>query len=138
MSTLGLVLRLLLALAVVVGLMWLLARLAARPLGRRGRGAVTVVSRQQIGRGSSLVVIEVPGETLLLGVTEQQVSVLRELDREGVRAALAEPERPARPVEHTGHSDPGVREGPLDGSLLSGATWRRAVQALRDRTVRRR
>ncbi|WP_396045029.1 flagellar biosynthetic protein FliO [Cellulomonas sp. P22] len=34
-------------------------------------------------------------------------------------------------------TDPAAAPGPLDGSVLSPATWRRAVGALQDRTVRR-
>lgn len=67
------------SLAVVIGLLLLLARVAGRPY-RGGSGAVRVVQRQALSRGSAVTVVEIGRRTLVLGVTEQQVQVLAELD----------------------------------------------------------
>lgn len=73
-------LRLIASLAVVVGLMILLARVAGRRM-RGGNGSVVkVLHRQPLTRGSGVAVVEVAGRMLVLGTTEQQVSLLTELD----------------------------------------------------------
>jgi flagellar protein FliO/FliZ len=73
-------LRLIASLAVVVGLMILLARFAGRRMRGTEGSAVRVVHRQALTRGSGVAVVEVAGRLLVLGTTEQQVSLLTELD----------------------------------------------------------
>lgn len=100
----GTLLRLVLSLAAVLTLMVFLARyLSKRQNGggsgigaspRRKRGLLLeVVTRQGLSRGSSLAVVRVSGQLLLLGVTESTVSVLRELDdvEELAPEAIGEP-----------------------------------------------
>ena len=77
---LELALRLVLSLAVVLGLLALVAKVAARRF-RGGQDAlVQVVHRQQISRGAAVSVVTVGSRVLVLGTTEQQVRVLTELD----------------------------------------------------------
>lgn len=87
----GTLVRLVLSLATVLTLMVLLARyLRHRQIGTGfGAGAtqrrkkalpLEVVTRQGLTRGTSLAVVRISGQLLLLGVTESNVSVLRELD----------------------------------------------------------
>lgn len=103
-SVVGTLLRLVLSLAAVLTLMVFLARyLSKRQNGggsgigaspRRKRGLLLeVVTRQGLSRGSSLAVVRVSGQLLLLGVTESTVSVLRELDdvEELAPEAIGEP-----------------------------------------------
>ncbi|MEV7431623.1 flagellar biosynthetic protein FliO [Nocardioides sp. NPDC092400] len=183
---LELVLRLVFSLAVVLGLVLLVARVAQRRLGTRSGAPLSVLHRQAVGRHASVAVVAVGGRTLLLGVTEQQVRMITELDgadlvpaeaatvtalpgveREptdgpaqqahdqagdqpyfaavlheqaaelarttaaagataATRAARPGARRAARPTRPTRQDD-----GPLAGSLLSPATWRRAVEAVR-------
>jgi flagellar biogenesis protein FliO len=87
----GTLVRLVVSLAAVLALMFVLARyLNRRQLGgrvgavRHGKKALAleVVTRQGLSRASSLVVVRVSGQLLLLGVTESGVSVLRELEDE--------------------------------------------------------
>lgn len=74
-----LALRTVCSLAVVLGLLLLLTRLAGRRY--RGRsGAVRVVQRQALSKGSAVTVVEIGSRLLVLGVTEQQVQVLAELE----------------------------------------------------------
>jgi flagellar biogenesis protein FliO len=47
---------------------------------RKKAPPLEVVTRQGLSRGSSLAVVRVSGQLLLLGVTESNVSVLRELE----------------------------------------------------------
>jgi len=77
-------LRVAVSLGVVLALMWVLHRRATKGgLGAaaKGRGrrsaAVEVVGRQGIGGKASVVVVDVEGERLVLGVSEQSVSLLR-------------------------------------------------------------
>lgn len=79
-----LVLRIGFSLLIVFGLMWGLAKLARRPLNaRRGTGALAVLGRQQLSRGTSVAVIQVADRALVVGVTEQQISLLGETDLAG-------------------------------------------------------
>ncbi|HYQ75340.1 flagellar biosynthetic protein FliO [Cellulomonas sp.] len=90
MDTLVLGLRVLLALACVIGLIWVLARRAGWGKGRRRPAgpAVEVVGRQALGRHAGVVVVAVGDRRLLLGYGEQNVTMLTELD------AVAEEEAP--------------------------------------------
>jgi flagellar protein FliO/FliZ len=107
-----------LALAFVLGLMWLLARLVRRPLGGRGAGVMAVLARQPLTRGASVAVVRVGRQAFVLGVTDQTVTLLAETDPAAIEAAVNPPHE--------------IREQiPLDGSVLSPTTWRRAVDAIR-------
>lgn len=79
---LELTLRLVASLAVVVGLLLLLARFGARRFSGRAGAMVHVVHRQALSRTSSVTVVTVGSRVLVLGTTEQQISVLTELDPE--------------------------------------------------------
>ncbi|TKR21824.1 flagellar biosynthetic protein FliO, partial [Cellulomonas hominis] len=82
MDTVVLGLRVLLALACVIGLIWVLARRAGWGKGRRRPAgpAVEVVGRQALGRHAGVVVVAVGDRRLLLGYGEQNVTMLTELD----------------------------------------------------------
>lgn len=82
MDTLVITLRVALSLGVVLALMWVLHRRmaksgfgAGKTKGRRS-ASVEVVARQGIGGKASVVVVDVEGERLVLGVSEQGVSLL--------------------------------------------------------------
>ena len=82
MDTLVIALRVALSLGVVLALMWVLHRRvtksgfgAGKAKGRRS-ASVEVVARQGIGGKASVVVVDVEGERLVLGVSEQGVSLL--------------------------------------------------------------
>jgi len=72
--------RLVFSLSVVLGLLFLCARLAGRRFQGRGDALVQVVHRQPIGRHASLSIVNVGGRILVLGTTDQQVRLLTELD----------------------------------------------------------
>jgi flagellar protein FliO/FliZ len=75
-----LVVRLVFSLAVVVGMLLLLAKFSAKKF-RGGSGSlVQVVQRQPLSRTSSVAVVTVGSRVLVLGTTEQQVQLLTELD----------------------------------------------------------
>ncbi|MEV4636023.1 flagellar biosynthetic protein FliO [Actinoplanes sp. NPDC049548] len=141
-----LVLRIGFSLLVVFGLMWGLARVARRGgLSRRGSGNLAVLNRQSLSRGSSVAVVQVADKALILGITDNQVSLLGETELEAFahephvaatkRAPLAVPADDVLPAAH-----PTVlphHGGKLEGSILSPRTWTSTLDFLRDRTTRR-
>jgi flagellar protein FliO/FliZ len=136
-----LVLRIGFSLLVVLGLMWALARAVRRPLAAgRAHGPLAVLNRQQLTRGAAVTVVRVADRAMILGVTDQQVSLLGEADledfelhqtahRDRLPIAGGDLELPAP------HPEPA--RGRLDGSILSPRTWTSTIDFLRDRTTRR-
>lgn len=116
-------LNMFLALAVVLGLMWLLAKMARRPLGARGAGAMSVIARQPLTRAASVAVVRVGAQAYVLGVTDQNVTLLASLDSDEAAAM-----NPPHEVREQIPLSPG---GLLAGSALSPSTWRRAMTAVR-------
>lgn len=138
--------RLIGSLAVVVGLLLLIARTVNRRFAAPHGAAVQVVHRQAIGRGQSVAVVSVGGRVLVLGTTEQQVTLLTEVEPDEVGLTLA-PEQPtpgeddaaATPAGPTGAVAPAnlaQLPGALAGSLLSPQTWRQAAAAISRRPQR--
>jgi flagellar protein FliO/FliZ len=124
----GLFLNVMFSLAVVLGLMWVLARVARRPLTRAG-GPLTVLARQQLTRGAAVAVVRVGERALVVGITEQQVTLLGETDPEAVVVPAQGPEvREKLSLDDLTGVASGHRTA---GSALSPATWRQAVAALR-------
>ena len=82
MDTALLGLRVLLALGCVLGLIWFTGRrLQGTPAARRQRSVpLSVLGRQSLGKGAGVALVEVAGRVLLLGVGEQGVRVLTEVD----------------------------------------------------------
>lgn len=135
-DAIALALRVGLSFALVLGLMWLAARVFRGSLAGRGSGALEVLARQQVGRGASVAVVRVADRALVVGVTEHTVTVLGETLTD--LAALTAPAAVAPGPDDVTSVAPGAPGNkPLAGSVLSPATWRQAVQALRERTVRR-
>ncbi|NMR21065.1 flagellar biosynthetic protein FliO [Cellulomonas fimi] len=208
MDALLLGLRVALALASVLGLIWFAGRKLAGTAGvRRTRSVpLAVIGRQSLGKGAGVALVEVAGRVLLLGVGDQGVRVLTEIDvpaadgaDDGAAApaadapravaglggvlvpvtevreeldlsvleqdptALDDPERVAELAAlaglaastsarrsgalqtgalqtgaPTGARQTGARQtAALQGSILSPETWRRAVDVVQQRTVRR-
>ena len=143
---LELTLRLVFSLAVVLGLLLLLARLSSRRFRGQADSLVRVVHRQALSRTSAVCVVAVGARVLVLGTTEHEVRVLAELDpseldpaevapalvdRHRTVSALPAP-RPAAPGAHRAGPPPAAvaardDDGPLAGSVLSPATWRQAL-----------
>lgn len=159
MDTVALVGRLLVSLAAVLGLMWLLARRVKRPARGKSSRLIDVLGRQQLSRTSSVTVVRVMDQALILGVTDGQVTVIGEADLDAVHerleAATAQRTvRAARPsvassipltvtstVTSTAPSTVASTipaGGALAGSALSPKTWRQTIETLRDLTARTR
>ena len=151
MDSVALVGRLLISLAVVLGLMWLVARRMKRSGGHGKNGKlIELLSRQQLTRSSSVAVVRVLDQGLILGVTDGHVAVLGEVELDAIQEAIATTEaakasRPARPARVPRPVRPAADvpangstpRGALTGSALSLGTWRQTVDTLRDLTARR-
>ena len=115
---LGLLLRVVLSLAVVLGILWFVANKAGRRGGRTR--LVRVAGRQALSRTASVAVVEVADRVLVLGVSDAGVRLLTELDPD----QIAEPEdTSAAPVL------PVAGGAALAGSVLSPVTWKQAWAA---------
>lgn len=149
MELAGLLLRVVVSLGLVLAVLWFAAK-GLRSSQRRSRAGVDVdvLTRQPLAQKSSLAVVRLGDRALVLGVTESRVELLHETALADVLApdqpaeadrAASEPQSSARlPTTVGGSVDrlPASR-GPLAGSALSPQTWSRAVQVLREMTVRR-
>ncbi len=143
-----LALRVVVSLAIVLGLMWGLTKVT------RGRTTVRgvpldVISRAPLGKHSSVAVLRVAGRGMVVGVTEHQITLLGEIELEpepdavevretldleaelGTAAAAALPSGRRAAREATSSTGPA-----LAGSVLSPSTWRDMAAVLRDRSVR--
>ena len=130
-------LRVIFSLAVVLFLMWGLARLVRKPLGGRGAGGLAVLTRQGLSRGASVAVVRVDDRALVLGVTEANVTLLAETDLAAFEPAAECDDQPVPGrARHAAPDRLRPAGGPLAGSVLSPATWTQAVEFLRDRTGR--
>lgn len=85
---LELTVRLVVSLAIIVGILLLLTKVGSRRFQGRTGALVRVVHRQPLSRTSALAVVTVGGRVLVIGTTEHQVSLLAELDPDEL--ALAE------------------------------------------------
>jgi flagellar biogenesis protein FliO len=122
-TQLELLLRVAFAMAVVVAVMWVAARLLARRgrvLNLAGRPTeVEVLGRRGLSRNSSVAVVRTGGRTLIVGVTDTHVSLLAEADPSVFEVAEGE----SRML------DPGGPAPTLARTQI--------LETLRERTVRR-
>jgi flagellar protein FliO/FliZ len=98
------VVRLFLSLAFVGLVLWFAARVAKkRGLGGTGNGLIEVVARQRMGRTSTVNVVRIGDVVLVVGATEEQVTLLAEVDPETVEAAAQARQLPRHaqaPAQH--------------------------------------
>ncbi|AXE32499.1 flagellar biosynthetic protein FliO [Chromobacterium phragmitis] len=92
-SLVQVILGLAVVLGAIVGVAWLFKRLSGGVLG--GAGRVRVVGGTMVGQKERVVIVELEGEWLVLGVTPQQVNLLSKMPRP--EDADAEPSLPADP-----------------------------------------
>lgn len=130
-SVVAIVIRVVLAVAVVLALMVLAARLTRKVSGVGGfmdRSQLTLVARQQLGKSTSVAVVRSGTRTLVLGVTETNITLLSEHDTPTEAPNIASPQLLAphdgpRTARRGGH-----RPGPPRTNF---------VEMLRERTIRR-
>jgi flagellar protein FliO/FliZ len=140
------IIRLILSLGfIAVVLLWA-ARLAKKKGLGQGSGLIEVVARQRMGRSSTVNVVRIADVVLVIGATEEQITLLAEVDSEAVDSALAERRIPAPRVAGEAAASDGTRApslvartstGPLAGSVFDRAGWGAFMHQLRERTVRK-
>lgn len=103
MDTVFLALRVIVSLAVVLGVLWYLQKkLSKRGIGGAAGKAITLIGRQAVGPKASVAVVEIDGRRLVLGVTEHAVTVLHSTDGhriDGHRVDGLLVDRPVHPFE---------------------------------------
>jgi flagellar protein FliO/FliZ len=127
----GLLARLVISLAVVLGLMlgaaWVIRRRGGPLMRRIGRGLpLEVMARQSLGRSASVQVVRLGERAVVLGVTEQQVTYLTEGDPSEFET-----------VDLTGMGGPSADRTARSGGDSLGTSWTGVMESLRDRTTRR-
>jgi flagellar protein FliO/FliZ len=80
--------RVLVSLALVLAVMWAIARKLRRGGKQRSSGLIDILGRQQLSRTASVAVLRVGGRALIVGVTDTQVSVLGETDLTEAEAVM--------------------------------------------------
>ena len=154
-ESLTLALRVGFSFMVVIGLMWVMARVFRGKLGVRSAGSLEVVARQQVGRGASVAIVRIADRAIVVGVTEHTVTMLGDPISDLTSLTAPEPATPEPAATESGDvrdvfaarrsltgttsapTPSSIPTGKLSGSVLSPATWRQALQVLRERTVRR-
>ncbi|MGQ0825070.1 MAG: FliO/MopB family protein [Actinomycetota bacterium] len=119
--------RLALSLGVVIGVMWLVSTVLRRrgigPAPRRRTRAVEVelLARKPLGRNASIAVVRAAGQSMVIGITEHQVTKLADAEIEEIDLETMDAQGTAHPV------------GPVGPS----SAWKAMLEQVRERTVRR-
>ena len=139
-STVSLMLRMVFSLGVVVTLMVLCARvMRKRAMGGLGKATkkldITVLARRGFGKHASVAVIETAGRQLIIGVTDQRITLLGEADDD----LALDLELEALTSEHHGTVAPqdALPAASSALALTSGSARKGLLDSLRDMTVRR-
>jgi flagellar protein FliO/FliZ len=138
------IIRLVLSLAFIAAVLLFAAHVAKKRGLGQGNGLIEVVARQRMGRTSSVNVVRIADVVLVVGATEEQVTLLAEVDADAVDAALRERRVPvsigAADDATAGHT-PGLAaratSPALAGSVFDRNGWGTFVNQLRERTVRK-
>jgi flagellar protein FliO/FliZ len=158
MPDFGSLLRVVVSLGLVLALLWIAARtLQKGRAGTAGGVDVDVLARLPLAQKSSLAVVRLGDQALVLGVTESRVALLCQapvadvavepessLAEALIASAGASPQASGTPVV-AGAPVPAsrvaarqaARSSGVAGSALSPQTWAKAVATLRELTVRR-
>jgi len=141
------IIRLVLSLAFVAAVLLFAARLAKKRGLGQGNGLIEVVARQRMGRASTVNVVRIGDVVLVVGATEEQVTLLAEVDAETVERALRERRVPVSvgaADDAPDAPDAEVRtlvarsaSPALAGSVFDRNGWGSLVNQLRERTVRK-
>ncbi len=122
------IIRLILTLAFVAGVLWFAARVAKKRGLGGGNSLIEVVARQRMGRSSTVSVLRVADRVLVVGTTEEHVTLLAEMDGEVVEEMLAEAEEERVAQQQARRAALAVRrpaalDGPGDDGDAGTTTW---------------
>ena len=138
--------RMILALGLVLGLLWLFAKFGrGRPGKGRGRwmpradaGRIEVMDRRSLGRHSSIAVVRAAGRIVVVGQTPQQISVLLDADPDPDRLSGEGTDGKASVLGVPPESDEAMlMPGLASTTGLDGPkAWDAFLERLREMTVR--
>jgi flagellar protein FliO/FliZ len=139
------IIRLILSLAFIGAVLFFAARVAKKRGLGQGNGLIEVVARQRMGRTSSVNVVRIGDVVLVVGATEEHITLLTEVDAESIETALQQRRPPLRlqaagdDADAAGAAVPAARvsTGALAGSVFDRNGWGSLVDQIRERTVRR-
>ena len=145
-----LALRVVASLAIVLGTIWYAYKRINRSAAvTKKLHPISIISRQGVAGKASVVIIESEGKRFLLGITEQNVTVLHSSDvtpastpeetfARLLAGTMAEDNQFAGATRSAPTKQPPVNEAhsPIAGSILSPETWRRAYAAIRQGPIR--
>ncbi len=135
--------RLIVALAVVIGLMVVCARLLKKrgidlTAGSRrnssNRQTIEVVARRGLTKGTSVAIVHAAGKSLVLGVTDQRVTLLSESEIVNLPGDLIGSDSNDN---FEGAHWTGLSQTANVSQVRGGSPWKMALETLRERTVRR-
>jgi len=133
-SVISMVFRLVVSLGIVLGMIAALAWAAKRPkglgLGVRSRGAITVHGREQLGRATTIALLQVGDRTVLVGANEHTVEVLAE----GNELLLPDPEPEVPAADSETADDRTSSMVAPDGATSPGMNL---IEMIREWSVRR-
>ena len=121
-SVTSLLFQLMVALAVIIGLIAVVAKLARGRVGalRRTSAPLAVLARQSLGKGVQVAIVKAGADMFLLGITQHQVTRISRFNAE---------------------EGPEVLESPddLPPAALAGnaVRWQSKLRQIQDRTLRR-
>jgi flagellar biosynthetic protein FliO len=125
-SVVSLLFRVVVSLGVVIGLLWLAARVLGQgklTSGLRSRTTpIEVLARHSVGRRASVTLVRTAGRGLVLGVTDSTVTVLADMPADDLVVEPPEAPRTASPV---------------GASAPAPSAWKAILDAVRDKTARR-
>jgi flagellar biogenesis protein FliO len=138
--------RLFISMAVVIGVMWLLARvmksrqitgggIVRKSANQKAAPVVEIVARQGVSKTGSITVVRVGGKELVLGVTDSNISVLAELD-----AIALETPHTDLVLDDQGHMQleiQGTGTPRNEASASSSSTRKGLLEQVRELTVRK-
>jgi flagellar protein FliO/FliZ len=145
MPDLGSVLRVVVSLGLVLALLWAAARTLQKGRTRASGGVdVDVLARLPLAQKSSVAIVRLGDQALVLGVTESRVALLTQTPLAelaavpATEAVLTEPVLTEPVVAGRVAARRSAKGGSsaLAGSVLSPQTWSKAVTAVREMTVR--
>jgi flagellar protein FliO/FliZ len=138
------IIRLILSLAFIAIVLFFAAKVAKKRGLGQGNGLIEVIARQRMGRTSTVNVVRIGDVVLVVGATEEQVTLLAEVDAETIEQSLRERRAPARlaattPAPAGGSATLAARttSGALAGSVFDRNGWGSFLHQLRERSVRR-
>jgi flagellar protein FliO/FliZ len=93
-DALSITLQMLTALAIVVGgllvAFYLMKRFLKRDAGGSGNALIRVVANQYIGVKKNIALVEVPGTVLVVGITNDRISLLTKIEDQSVLDGIKE------------------------------------------------